>query len=51
MCYVSLDYIIIRVKTISTFQVDICHVEEDKLTFLTTNVVIYYLLVTIAKEM
>ena len=51
MCYVSLDYIIKRVKTISTFLVDMCRVEQDILTFLTANVVIYYLLVTIATEM
>ena len=39
-----------RVKTIFTFQVDICRVEEDKLTILTMNVVIHHLVVTIAKE-
>ena len=40
-----------RVKAISTLQVDICHIEEDKLAFITTNVVIHQLVVTIATEM
>ena len=39
-----------RVKTISMFQVEICHVEEDILTFLTANVVIHQLEATIATE-
>ena len=40
-----------RVKAITTLQVDICHSEEDKLVFITRNVVIHQLVVTIATEM